>query len=348
LPAITAPAKPGRLLIHLYVIRLPRHFPSAQSSHPTLTNPLLLYPCMIQNLTAAFISRFGLAQASHELKWMKHVTQAQPHLQLADMLRRRILGEPLQYILGTFHFLWSLPQIHVYLPFPPGDQPFGSLNLITRAPVLIPRPETEHWVMKLGERLSSISTRPKRLLDLGTGSGCIPLLLCRLCPPGTLHTHGIDISPHAIQLATDNAALCKIPAPLHEISQEKNTFKTTLANFLSPAFSDDANLQPPYDIITSNPPYITWDEYLELPRSVSDYEDPKALFGGPSGLDFYHAIARLVRRKGFLYPGAVVALEVGHTQAKEVEDIMRTTGLLRDTEIWCDPWGKQRTVLAHL
>lgn len=201
--------------------------------------------------------------------------------------------------------------------------------------------------MKLAERLSSTSTRPKRLLDLGTGSGCIPLLLCHLCLPGTLHTHGIDISPHAIQLATDNAALCKIPTPSSECSQA-NTFKTTLANFLSPTFSGDTDLQPPYDIITSNPPYITWNEYLELPRSVSDYEDPKALFGGPSGLDFYHAIARLVQQKEFLKPGAVVALEVGHTQAKEVEGIMRSTGLVRNAEIWHDPWGKERTVLAHL
>ncbi|KAF9469925.1 S-adenosyl-L-methionine-dependent methyltransferase [Collybia nuda] len=257
---------------------------------------------------------------------MNQATNTHPHLSLPDMLRRRILGEPLQYILG--------------------DQPFGPLNLITRAPVLIPRPETEHWVIKLADRLSSTSTRPKRLLDLGTGSGCIPLLLCHLCPPGTLHTHGIDISPHAIQLATDNAALCKIPTPSPR-SLHVNSFRTTLANFLSPTFSDDVNLSAPYDIITSNPPYITWNEYLELPRSVSDYEDPKALFGGPSGFDFYHSIARLVRQKGFLNPAAVVALEVGHTQAKRVEDIMRATGLVHSTEIWCDPWGKDRTVLAH-
>jgi methylase of polypeptide subunit release factors len=128
----------------------------------------------------------------------------------------------------------------------------------------------------------------------------------------------------------------------------QNTFKTTLANILSPTLSHDANLEPPYDLITSNPPYIPWKEYLELPRSVTDYEDPKALFGGPNGLDFYHAISRLIRRKGFLHPGAIVALEVGHGQAGDVQHIMRTSGQLSHVEIWRDPWSKERTVVASL
>jgi len=81
---------------------------------------------------------------------------------------------------------------------------------------------------------------------------------------------------------------------------------------------------------------------------VTDYEDPKALFGGPTGLDFYHAIAHLVRHKGFLHPGAIVALEVGHEQASEVQHIMQTSGELSHVEIWRDPWGKQRTVIASL
>jgi methylase of polypeptide subunit release factors len=118
-----------------------------------------------------------------------------------------------------------------------------------------------------------------------------------------------------------------------------------MANMLSPTFSD-INLEPPYDIITSNPPYIPWDEYLELPRSVTDYEDPKALFGGPTGLDFYHAIARLIRRKGFLRSGALIALEVGHKQAGDVQHIMHMSRQFSHVEIWRDPWGIQRTVVA--
>lgn len=242
------------------------------------------------------------------------------------------------------HFFSLFLLIFIFI----GCQPFGSLDLLTRPPVLIPRPETEHWVIKLAERLSSTPVEhPRSLLDLGTGSGCIPLLLCSLCPAGTIHAHGVDISEHAIQLATDNAALSSIPTPSHTEIQ-RNTFKITQANFLSPTFSLDAKLELPFDLITSNPPYIPWKEYLELPRSVTDYEDPKALFGGPTGLDFYHAIARLVGSKGFLRPSAVVALEVGHEQASDVQHIMNRSRHWSHIEIWRDPWGKQRTVVASL
>lgn len=240
------------------------------------------------------------------------------------------------------------------LPTPPdpahrrlGSQPFGPLNLLARPPVLIPRPETEHWVLKLADSLSPTAQCPINLLDLGTGSGCIPLLLCHLWKPASVRARGIDISPHAIQLATDNATLCNISSD-PDPNIPRNTFSATLASFLSPTFPEDARVKPPFHLVTSNPPYISWDEYLELPRCVADYEDPKALFGGPTGLDFYHAIARLVRRKGFLAPDAIVALEVGDGQAHVVEQLMRSTGQFRDTEIWRDPWGKQRTVVGRM
>lgn len=282
---------------------------------------------MYSKLVSALATQLGSQQALLECKWMK-LALPTSSLSLTDMLQRRILGEPLQYILGS--------------------QPFGSLNLLTRPPVLIPRPETEDWVIKLADRLSYTRTkRPRSLLDLGTGSGCIPLLLCSLCPPGTIHAHGVDISTLAIQLAMDNAALCSIPMPSHT-TMHCNTFKTTLANILSPTLFQDTKLGQPFDVITSNPPYIPWKEYLELPRSVTDYEDPKAFLGGPNGLDFYHAIARLIRHKEILRPGAIVALEVGHAQAGDVQHIMHTSGNFSHVEIWRDPWGRQRTVVASL
>lgn len=281
---------------------------------------------MASKLLSILADSLGHAQASLELKWMQQQAQHAAHLN--EMVTRRSRGEPLQYILGS--------------------QPFGPLNLLTRPPVLIPRPETEHWVIKLADRISALGpSSPKSLLDLGTGSGCIPLLLCHLLPPGSLRAHGVDISPKALDLATENAAVCGVPPPSPG-SSGRNTFTATLGSFLDPTFSEDAKIDPPYDIITCNPPYIPWDEYLKLPQSVTAYEDPKALFGGPTGLDFYHAIAHLIRQTDFLRPGAVVALEVGHRQAQDVQRIMRAHAHMRDTEIWSDPWGKQRTVLAHL
>lgn len=248
---------------------------------------------------------------------------------LDEMVKRRLLGEPLQYILGT--------------------QPFGPLNLVTRAPVLIPRPETEHWVMRLADTVSPVPENPVKLLDLGSGSGCIPLLLCHLWPAGSVQAHGVDISLDALRLANENAALCGIPSASGG-HRPTNTFKTIRASFLSEDFLSSPELQQalPIDILTSNPPYISWDEYLELPASVTNFEDPKALFGGPTGLDFYHAIMRLICRTDLFKPQAIVALEVGHKQAETVQALLRSTGRVSSSDIWTDPWGKQRTVVARI
>ena len=228
-----------------------------------------------------------------------------------------------------------------------GTQPFGPLNLLTRPPVLIPRPETEHWVLRMADFLSPTAKKPISLLDLGTGSGCIPLLLCHLWPPGSINAHAIDISPHALRLAQDNAVLCGIPS---HPQKQQNTFNASLASFLTDNFlSSIPRINSSFDIITSNPPYIPWKEYLELPQSVSQFEDPRALFGGPNGFDFYCAIARLVsNNKTLLKPNGLVVLEVGHNQATTVERLMRNTGCFSFTDIWTDPWGKQRTVIARI
>lgn len=217
-----------------------------------------------------------------------------------------------------------------------------------RPPVLIARPETEDWVIRFANSLNPTAQKPISLLDLGTGSGCIPLALSKLWPEGSLRAHAVDISPHAIALAKDNAKLCGVPS--HAPSpQTVNTFSISTANFLSEDFPDPlTRSNSPFDIITSNPPYIPWKEYVQLPRSVQDYEDPRALFGGPSGFEFYRAIARLISRGGILKPGGTVALEVGHDQAKKVESLMLETGSFRRTEIWLDPWEKQRVVIAHM
>lgn len=210
------------------------------------------------------------------------------------------------------------------------------MNLLARAPVLIPRPETENWTIRLAELLSPTPTHPISLLDLGTGTGCIPLLLCHLWPSESVRALGIDISPHAIQLANENAS---------RIDIRGNKFKTLEADYLSSNFINA--IEPPYDVVTANPPYIPLHEYVELPSDVKDFEDRGALLaGGPTGLDFYHGIFRLISSPGFLSPKAVVALEVGQGQAGDVERIMRDCPTIRTTDIWKDPWGVERTVLA--
>ena len=226
------------------------------------------------------------------------------------------------------------------------------MNLLSRQPTLIPRPETEDWALRLADIVSPSRTRLLQVLDLCTGSGCIPLLLCHLWPPGSARAFGVDISEDAIKLATDNAARCHIAtAPRDYATNPRNVFTPILGDLCDPDFL--GSLPAPFDLVTSNPPYIPRRQYDQLSPSVKDYEDPRALLGDlpgspiENGLSFYHLIARFLTQKGVLRDRAIVALEVGDGQAQAVENILHTSVGLRNTEIWTDPWGKQRVVFAR-
>ncbi|KAI0780084.1 S-adenosyl-L-methionine-dependent methyltransferase [Fomes fomentarius] len=314
-------------------------------------------PRSVSTLLAKLARVIGHESAQTELRWMSQALQHPPGIPLSanslqQMIARRVAGEPLQYILGS--------------------QPFGHLNLAVRRPVLIPRPETEDWALRLADLLAP----PMRMLDLCTGTGCIPLLLCHLWPAGSVHATGVDISEAAIQLAKENAHLCGIP--------NRNTFTPVLADLMHANFAKHARLEPPYDLITSNPPYIPQHEYDALDRSVREYEDVRALLGDPplppsrgtgaanpdaesdrhsnSGLDiehdmpasdlgkglvFYHRIAALIRDSGLLRAGGTLALEVGDGQAVAVAMIVEHKARLGQIDVWKDPWGKDRVVVAR-
>ncbi|KAG2150934.1 S-adenosyl-L-methionine-dependent methyltransferase [Suillus clintonianus] len=288
----------------------------------------------VKQLFTSLVSSLGRETATRELKWMKSAALIASHSPtLPAMLQRRLSGEPLQYILGT--------------------TPFGPLDLLTRPPTLIPRPETEHWTLQLADLLTPTPARPLTVLDLCTGTGCIPLLLCHLWPPGSTRAYGVDISQDAIRLATDNAARCNIPlshaSSLAPYSQ--NVFIPVLGDLRNPDVFK--RVLPPFDVITANPPYIPKREYDELPISVKNYEDPAALLGDPpgseeqDGLTFYRLIAQLLAQKGMLREGSIVALEVGQGQADAVEAILQQSAGLRKTQVWKDPWNVKRVVLAR-
>ena len=228
--------------------------------------------------------------------------------------------------------------------------------------MLIPRPETEDWTVRLSERLLSRRNKPSiSLLDLCTGSGCIPILLCHLLPAGTLRATGVDVSDAAVQLARGNAALCGIPEPpaasaRQDIPNRRNTFLPLLGDIRDPAFVAKCGLRPPYDVVTSNPPYITRADYDRLPPSVRDWEDPRALIGDPpgetpcgdaQGLTFYHTIADLLVNPAarLLKEDGLVALEVGEGQASAVAEILEAR--MKHVEVWKDPWDKDRVVVGQ-
>lgn len=207
-------------------------------------------------------------------------------------------------------------------------------------------------MLRLASAITPTSNHPLSILDLCTGSGCIPILLCHLWPPGCAFSIGVDISENAIELATDNAARCNVAMHVDFITADnpRNVFIPILGDLCNPDLLD--SLAPPFDVVTSNPPYIPKREYDKLPRSVKDYEDPRALLGDLSpfqddGLSFYYLIARFLSRKGVLRDGAIVALEVGDKQAHMVENLLHRFAGLQNTETWIDPWGKERVVFAR-
>ncbi|RDX40445.1 S-adenosyl-L-methionine-dependent methyltransferase [Lentinus brumalis] len=304
---------------------------------------------VVRTLLSQLSRAIGRQSALSELRWMQQALSNPPPgispacRSLDEMVARRVRGEPLQYILGS--------------------QPFGPLDLAVRPPVLIPRPETEDWTLRLADSLTPSPATPFRTLDLCTGTGCIPLLLCHLWPLGSTHATAIDISPDAIQLATENATRCGIStqAHAHASTHPENTFTPILADLMHPDFAQQARLEPPYDLITSNPPYIPQAEYDALPASVKDHEDIRALLGDtPSplandvpaqdrakGLTFYHRIAALVGEHGLLRAGGTLALEVGQGQAHEVAAIVQAKAGVDKIDVWKDPWGKERVVVAR-
>ena len=281
-----------------------------------------------------------------------------------------------------------------------GNQPFGPIVIKTRAPTLIPRPETEDWTIRLASLLGDrFSTRNEgerrilRMLDLCTGTGCIPILLSHLrrLTGGITAAYGVDISTEAVALARENATdqsltpsgdpgastveatgkpdgranHCRGTVNLIGTNALDDGHRSTLdvihadilqENFVHLVLS---RMQPPFDVITSNPPYIPLDEYERLPNSVKEWEDGRALLGDlptrrsedaspkSPGLAFYHRIAQIVSVDGILGVNGVVALEVGHTQAEEVREILGESGGVSATEVWKDPWGVPRVVVGY-
>ncbi|CAE7146004.1 unnamed protein product [Rhizoctonia solani] len=281
-------------------------------------------------------------QAIREFRWIKesigsHSGSSQSLL--ADKLLKRTQGWPLQYLLGT--------------------QPFGSIEILTRPPTLIPRPETEYWTLRLAQTLLShaFNEVPLRMLDLCTGTACIPLLLCDSLSPGTISALGIDVSRAAVKLADENISRCGFN------DSGGNTVRVECLDIFAPNFVAllKRHIWEPFDVLTSNPPYIPRHEYDKLSHTVRSFEDPLALLGEyPSsadelscqtehdklGLSFYVRITSLLQDQKLIRPGGHVALEVGQGQARSVERMLLP--FVNQTQVWTDPWGVERVVYARM
>ena len=194
-------------------------------------------------------------------------------------IQRRQAKEPLQYILGRWEFM--------------------GLEIITDPRALIPRPETELLVEEALAHIHRLGRKAK-VLDVCTGSGCIAVAVAKLADADVT---AVDISPAALSLATENAALHGVDIKFVQ----------------SDLFG--ALMGQTYDVIISNPPYIPTAELNHLQAEIQEHEPSLALDGGPDGLDIYR---RLVPESlNHLTPSGVLFLEIG---PRDVEAIMLGAG----------------------
>ncbi len=218
-------------------------------------------------------------------------------------------GKPVQYIIGMVSFA------DVHLKVAPG--------------VLIPRPETEELVEWIYRDHKQLQYRDFSLLDIGTGSGCIPISLAKRFPE--LVATGIDISESALKIAAENAdtSHCKV------IFQQ--------ADILS---IDSWHHFGTFDIIVSNPPYIPEDEKRMMAKNVLGFEPHSALFvPDKDPLKFYRAIVAFaiihLARPGFLY------FEIHEKYGKPVRELLQTAGYEK-VVIGKDFHGKDRYARAEM
>ena len=227
------------------------------------------------------------------------VTTNFPNLQ--EIVERLLHFEPIQYIFG--HTLWC------------------GLDLKVTPATLIPRPETAELVEKV-ERLNVKGERIK-LLDIGTGSGCIAIALKKAHPEWQVT--GIDISEEAIEVAKENALRNGVEvdfrvADIFDSNEDFITFHNS-----------------PFTIVVSNPPYIRESEKADMRRNVLDFEPATALFVSDNDpLKFYRRIAEL-------HLGQHIFFEASEFFADEIGEILQNQGYT-DIAIQQDIYGKPRIV----
>jgi release factor glutamine methyltransferase len=216
------------------------------------------------------------------------------------LLRRRARGEPTQHLTGK--------------------QEFWGHEFEVTPDVLIPRPETEHLIEVALDRLAVREIRAGRqprlngenvtLVDIGTGSGCIAITLAKELAGATIYA--TDISNAALEVARRNASCLGVSDRIKFL--ESNLLEV----FLESRIPDHES--PFFDLIISNPPYVSLRDAESLPIEVREHEPRAALFGGEEGYELYGALISQAARH--LKPAGLLVLELGHNSLPAVEPLL--------------------------
>ncbi len=231
----------------------------------------------------------------------REVTDAELE-EIKEIVKKRNSGMPLQYILGETEFM--------------------GLKFLVNELTLIPRADTETLVETV---ISKIGKKKLKVLDIGTGSGCIGISIAKLCKNTEVTL--LDYSDGILSVAKKNAELNGVDVKLEkcDILEEIPEGK--------------------YDIVVSNPPYIETETIFSLDNIVSSYEPVEALDGGFDGLMFYRRIIEIA--SDILEEGGLIAFEIGYNQGEEVVEMLKEEGF-SGVKLKQDACDNDRVVIARL
>ena len=221
-----------------------------------------------------------------------------------DVIAQRSTGMPAQYITG--------------------HQEFWGLDFVVSPAVLIPRPETEHLVETVLELARSVPT--PRIVDVGTGSGCIALALASELQ--TAEVYGVDLSADALEIARANAARLQLDGRVKFLQSNVLAALAGVCDF---------------DFVVSNPPYVSNNEADKVQRSVFEFEPRMAVFSGESGLDVIRPL--IEQAHAALKPRGWLAMEIGYSMRDMVLELLAPT-MWDDVRVVPDLQGISRVVAA--
>jgi len=232
-------------------------------------------------------------------------------------------------------WLDKLVNKHMPIQYLFGSVPFLNLDILVEPPTLIPRPETEELCAQLIEQLLKLKNKTITILDIGTGSGCIALALAKALPKATVYA--TDIADAALKLAQKNA--------------KHNTINNII--FVRSDVFDSMPENIKFDLIVSNPPYVTSQEWKKLDKSVTEWEDQQALVANHEGVAIIERIIdgaptflkenAAMERLGI----AQLIIEIGHKQGPVVADLFKKANFDAIT-VNKDLEGKDRVVTGRV